>query len=72
MAAHVRSDNGLLMIFLIECPKVIPYFGHSLTTCWATYAQRMFTEGPARVHRVPNAWSMSAQRMVMVRTLYLD
>ena len=55
----------LLMIFLIECPKVIPYFGHSLTTCWATYAQRMFTEGPARVHRVPNAWSMSAQRMVM-------
>lgn len=55
----------LLMIFLIECPKAIPYFGHSLTTCWATYAQRMFTEGPARVHRVPNAWSMSAQRMVM-------
>ena len=31
-----------------ECPKVVPYFGHSLTTCWATYAQRMFTEGPTR------------------------
>ena len=48
-----------------ECPKAVPYFGHSLTTRWATYAQRVVIEGPARVHRGTNAWSMSAQRMVM-------
>ena len=33
------------------CPKIIPTFGHSLPTCWATDARVMGTGRPTEGHR---------------------